>query len=156
MIHSWIILQTLKLLHVHITSKADNVPKKKITIFHLWHVNHLDNVSGYDVYFCHKVVFGLGMPLLQTRCSFLFPESLLTPRLAPGRPFTGCIRHFVIDGRPVSFSKAALVSGAVSINSCPAAWQSRAIQTQSSLEHWKKYKASQEEWQFFLSVEAFI
>ncbi|KAF5919960.1 hypothetical protein HPG69_014326 [Diceros bicornis minor] len=49
------------------------------------------------------------------------PESLLTPRLAPGRPFTGCIRHFVIDGRPVSFSKAALVSGAVSINSCPAA-----------------------------------
>ncbi|XP_070306037.1 laminin subunit alpha-4 isoform X2 [Odocoileus virginianus] len=49
------------------------------------------------------------------------PESLLTPRVAPGRPFTGCIRHFVIDGRPVSFSKAALVSGAVSINSCPAA-----------------------------------
>ncbi|XP_077875567.1 laminin subunit alpha-4 isoform X3 [Ictidomys tridecemlineatus] len=49
------------------------------------------------------------------------PESLLTPRLAPGKPFTGCIRHFVIDGRPVSFSKAALVSGAVSINSCPAA-----------------------------------
>ncbi|XP_030874033.1 laminin subunit alpha-4 [Leptonychotes weddellii] len=49
------------------------------------------------------------------------PESLLTPRLAPGRPFTGCIRHFVIDGRPVSFSKAALVSGAVSITSCPAA-----------------------------------
>uniref|UniRef100_A0A8C4LJ69 Laminin subunit alpha-4 n=1 Tax=Equus asinus asinus TaxID=83772 RepID=A0A8C4LJ69_EQUAS len=49
------------------------------------------------------------------------PESLLTQRLAPGRPFTGCIRHFMIDGRPVSFSKAALVSGAVSINSCPAA-----------------------------------
>uniref|UniRef100_H0X4C4 Laminin subunit alpha 4 n=1 Tax=Otolemur garnettii TaxID=30611 RepID=H0X4C4_OTOGA len=49
------------------------------------------------------------------------PESLLTPRLAPSKPFTGCIRHFVIDGRPVSFSKAALVSGAVSINSCPAA-----------------------------------
>ncbi|XP_058513125.1 laminin subunit alpha-4 isoform X2 [Ochotona princeps] len=49
------------------------------------------------------------------------PESLLTPRLAPGKPFTGCIRHFVIDGRPVSFSKAALVSGAVSINSCPVA-----------------------------------
>lgn len=49
------------------------------------------------------------------------PESLLTPRLAPSRPFTGCIRHFVIDGRPVSFSKAALVSGAVSINSCPTA-----------------------------------
>lgn len=49
------------------------------------------------------------------------PESLLTPRLVPGKPFTGCIRHFVIDGRPVSFSKAALVSGAVSINSCPAA-----------------------------------
>ncbi|XP_042526413.1 laminin subunit alpha-4 [Dipodomys spectabilis] len=49
------------------------------------------------------------------------PESLLTPHLTPDKPFTGCIRHFVIDGRPVSFSKAALVSGAVSINSCPAA-----------------------------------
>ncbi|KAG8510968.1 Laminin subunit alpha-4, partial [Galemys pyrenaicus] len=49
------------------------------------------------------------------------PESLLTPHLAPSKPFTGCIRHFVIDGRPVSFNKAALVSGAVSINSCPAA-----------------------------------
>lgn len=49
------------------------------------------------------------------------PESLLTPGLAPSKPFTGCIRHFVIDGRPVSFSKAALVSGAVSINSCPTA-----------------------------------
>ncbi|XP_010596568.2 laminin subunit alpha-4 [Loxodonta africana] len=49
------------------------------------------------------------------------PESLLTPRLAPSKPFTGCIRHFVIDGHPVSFSKAALVSGAVSINSCPTA-----------------------------------
>lgn len=57
---------------------------------------------------------------------FLSSESLLTPHLAPGRPFTGCIRHFMIDGRPVSFSKAALVSGAVSINSCPAAWHSRA------------------------------
>ncbi|XP_028902955.1 laminin subunit alpha-4 isoform X1 [Ornithorhynchus anatinus] len=49
------------------------------------------------------------------------PESLLTPSLASGKPFTGCIRHFVIDERPVSFSKAALVSGAVSINSCPVA-----------------------------------
>ncbi|XP_006840046.1 PREDICTED: laminin subunit alpha-4 [Chrysochloris asiatica] len=49
------------------------------------------------------------------------PESLLTPRLAPSKPFTGCIRHFVIDGHSVSFSKAALVSGAVSINSCPTA-----------------------------------
>ncbi|XP_074043499.1 laminin subunit alpha-4 isoform X3 [Macrotis lagotis] len=49
------------------------------------------------------------------------PESLLTPSLTVGRPFSGCIRNFVIDERPVSFSKAALVSGAVSINSCPAA-----------------------------------
>ncbi|KFO20646.1 Laminin subunit alpha-4 [Fukomys damarensis] len=49
------------------------------------------------------------------------PESLLTSRLAPSKPFTGCIRHFVIDGHPVSFNKAALVSGAVSINSCPVA-----------------------------------
>ncbi|XP_043858988.1 laminin subunit alpha-4 [Dromiciops gliroides] len=49
------------------------------------------------------------------------PESLLTPSLTTSRPFSGCIRNFVIDERPVSFSKAALVSGAVSINSCPVA-----------------------------------
>ncbi|KAM5256538.1 laminin subunit alpha-4 [Ctenodactylus gundi] len=49
------------------------------------------------------------------------PESLLAPRLAPSKPFAGCIRHFGIDGRPVSFSKAALVSGAVSVASCPMA-----------------------------------
>uniref|UniRef100_A0A6J0UJV8 Laminin subunit alpha-4 n=1 Tax=Pogona vitticeps TaxID=103695 RepID=A0A6J0UJV8_9SAUR len=49
------------------------------------------------------------------------PESLLTFSLTTRNSFTGCIRNFMIDERPVSFSKAALVSGAVSINTCPAA-----------------------------------
>ncbi|NXF08523.1 LAMA4 protein, partial [Smithornis capensis] len=49
------------------------------------------------------------------------PESLLTTSLTTRNSFIGCIRHFMIDEKPVSFSKAALVSGAVSINTCPAA-----------------------------------
>uniref|UniRef100_A0A8D2NTU0 Laminin subunit alpha 4 n=1 Tax=Zosterops lateralis melanops TaxID=1220523 RepID=A0A8D2NTU0_ZOSLA len=49
------------------------------------------------------------------------PESLLTSSLTTRNSFIGCIRNFMIDEKPVSFSKAALVSGAVSINTCPAA-----------------------------------
>ncbi|KAE8602657.1 hypothetical protein XENTR_v10014075 [Xenopus tropicalis] len=49
------------------------------------------------------------------------PGSLLGPTLTTRNSFTGCIRNFVIDERAVSFNKASLVSGAVSINSCPAA-----------------------------------
>ncbi|NWU18154.1 LAMA4 protein, partial [Cephalopterus ornatus] len=49
------------------------------------------------------------------------PESLLTTSLTTRNSFIGCIRNFMIDEKPVSFSKAALVSGAVSINTCPAA-----------------------------------
>ncbi|XP_074846818.1 laminin subunit alpha-4 [Carettochelys insculpta] len=49
------------------------------------------------------------------------PESLLTASLTTRNSFTGCIRNFVIDGKTVSFSKATLVSGAVSINACPTA-----------------------------------
>ncbi|XP_067402719.1 laminin subunit alpha-4 isoform X2 [Emydura macquarii macquarii] len=48
------------------------------------------------------------------------PESLLTSSLTTRNSFTGCIRNFVIDEKPVSFSKAALVRGAVSINTCPS------------------------------------
>ncbi|XP_007432614.1 laminin subunit alpha-4 [Python bivittatus] len=48
------------------------------------------------------------------------PEALLTFSLTTRNSFTGCIRNFMIDERPVIFSKAALVSGAVSINICPA------------------------------------
>ncbi|XP_053314989.1 laminin subunit alpha-4 [Spea bombifrons] len=49
------------------------------------------------------------------------PDSLLPPSLTLRNSFTGCLRNFVIDRRPVRFSKASLVSGAVSINTCPAA-----------------------------------
>jgi hypothetical protein len=106
--------------YVHIISEADDVLRVNYnsipllickTFFDDWTI----------IFFYQEVIFGLGMPPNFSFFFFLFPESLLTPRLAPGKPFTGCIRHFVIDGRPVSFSKAALVSGAVSINSCPAA-----------------------------------
>nr|DBA26589.1 TPA: hypothetical protein GDO54_010830 [Pyxicephalus adspersus] len=48
------------------------------------------------------------------------PDSLLSPSLTTRNSFTGCIRNFVIDKQPVSFSKASLVSGAVSVNTCPS------------------------------------
>ncbi|XP_067840789.1 laminin subunit alpha-4 [Heptranchias perlo] len=48
------------------------------------------------------------------------PESLLSPRLSMRQSFTGCMKNFNINGTPVIFTKAALVSGGVSINSCPA------------------------------------
>lgn len=47
-------------------------------------------------------------------------DALLAPSLTTRNSFTGCIRNFVIDKLPVSFSKASLVSGAVSVNSCPS------------------------------------
>ncbi|KAM9316646.1 laminin subunit alpha-4 [Gastrophryne carolinensis] len=53
------------------------------------------------------------------------PDSLLAPSLTTRNSFTGCIRNFVIDNRPVSFNKASLVSGAVSVNSCPSLWYLR-------------------------------
>ncbi|KAL4649067.1 laminin subunit alpha-4 [Arapaima gigas] len=49
------------------------------------------------------------------------PASLLPQRLAASRPYTGCMRNLEINDIPVSFSKAALVSGAVSVSTCPAA-----------------------------------
>nr|XP_033792839.1 laminin subunit alpha-4 [Geotrypetes seraphini] len=49
------------------------------------------------------------------------PESLLSTRFTAHDIYTGCIRNLKTDHRIVSFSKAALVSGAVSISSCPAA-----------------------------------
>ncbi|XP_069582255.1 laminin subunit alpha-4 [Ranitomeya imitator] len=48
------------------------------------------------------------------------PDPLLAPSVTPRNSFTGCIRNFVIDKRPVSFSKASFVNGAVSINTCPS------------------------------------
>ncbi|MGH0142519.1 UNVERIFIED_CONTAM: hypothetical protein FKN15_051343 [Acipenser sinensis] len=48
-------------------------------------------------------------------------ESLLPQSMLIRTAYTGCVRNLMINETPVSFSKAALVSGAVSINSCPAA-----------------------------------
>ncbi|XP_071997862.1 laminin subunit alpha-4 [Engystomops pustulosus] len=47
------------------------------------------------------------------------PDPFLSPSLTTRNSFMGCIRNFVIDKRPVSFSKASFVNGAVSINTCP-------------------------------------
>ncbi|KAM3930337.1 laminin subunit alpha-4 [Leptodactylus fuscus] len=47
------------------------------------------------------------------------PDPFLAPSLTTRNSFTGCIRNFVIDKQPVSFSKASFVNGAVSINTCP-------------------------------------
>uniref|UniRef100_A0A8C5PV54 Laminin subunit alpha 4 n=1 Tax=Leptobrachium leishanense TaxID=445787 RepID=A0A8C5PV54_9ANUR len=49
------------------------------------------------------------------------PDSLLPASLTTRNSYIGCLRNFIIDHQPVSFNKASLVSGAVSINTCPAA-----------------------------------
>ncbi|XP_046877503.1 laminin subunit alpha-4 [Hypomesus transpacificus] len=49
------------------------------------------------------------------------PESLLPEGIATKKTFTGCMRNLVVNNSEVSFTKAALVSGAVSVGSCPAA-----------------------------------
>lgn len=47
------------------------------------------------------------------------PGSLLSPKLSIHRSFTGCMRNFNVNGTLVVFTKAAMVNGGVSINSCP-------------------------------------
>uniref|UniRef100_A0A8C4YZQ8 Laminin, alpha 4 n=1 Tax=Gadus morhua TaxID=8049 RepID=A0A8C4YZQ8_GADMO len=49
------------------------------------------------------------------------PEGLVPEGVATRRPYAGCMRSLSINSSPVSFSKAALVSGAVAIGSCPTA-----------------------------------
>ncbi|CAB1340378.1 unnamed protein product [Coregonus sp. 'balchen'] len=49
------------------------------------------------------------------------PESLLPEGIATRRAYTGCMRNLMVNESQVIFSKAALVSGAVSVGSCPAA-----------------------------------
>uniref|UniRef100_A0A8C7VEU1 Laminin, alpha 4 n=1 Tax=Oncorhynchus mykiss TaxID=8022 RepID=A0A8C7VEU1_ONCMY len=49
------------------------------------------------------------------------PESLLPEGIATRRAYTGCMRNLTVNESQVAFSKAALVSGAVSVGSCPAA-----------------------------------
>lgn len=49
------------------------------------------------------------------------PASLLPQRVATKRSYTGCISNLMVNETPVSFRKAALVSGAVGVDSCPAA-----------------------------------
>lgn len=47
-------------------------------------------------------------------------ERLLPDSVGPVKPYVGCMRGLSIDGRAVSFSKAAVVQGAVSAKGCPA------------------------------------
>lgn len=49
------------------------------------------------------------------------PDPLLPEDSAARRPYVGCMKLLVINGSPVSFSKADLVRGAVSVGTCPAA-----------------------------------
>uniref|UniRef100_A0A3P9ABY1 Laminin, alpha 4 n=1 Tax=Esox lucius TaxID=8010 RepID=A0A3P9ABY1_ESOLU len=48
------------------------------------------------------------------------PESLFPEGIATRRAYTGCMRNLTVNESQVSFSKAALVSGAISVGSCPA------------------------------------
>uniref|UniRef100_A0A3Q3KW01 Laminin, alpha 4 n=1 Tax=Mastacembelus armatus TaxID=205130 RepID=A0A3Q3KW01_9TELE len=73
-------------------------------------VNHVEaplNTSSTDA---RKPVFIGGAPDL------FLPESITTRKA-----YVGCIRNLAINNSRVTFSKAALVSGAVSIGTCPAA-----------------------------------
>lgn len=49
------------------------------------------------------------------------PDLFLPENIVTRKPYVGCMRNLTIDNSRVSFSKAVLVSGAVSIGSCPAA-----------------------------------
>ncbi|XP_016106182.1 laminin subunit alpha-4 [Sinocyclocheilus grahami] len=49
------------------------------------------------------------------------PASMLPHSLHSKRGYTGCMRNLSVNESPVSFSKAALVSGAVGVGACPAA-----------------------------------
>lgn len=51
----------------------------------------------------------------------LLSDLLLPENSAARRPYVGCMRLLLINGRPVSFTKADLVRGAVSVGTCPAA-----------------------------------
>uniref|UniRef100_A0A673KDQ8 Laminin, alpha 4 n=1 Tax=Sinocyclocheilus rhinocerous TaxID=307959 RepID=A0A673KDQ8_9TELE len=48
------------------------------------------------------------------------PASMLPHSLHSRRGYTGCMRNLSVNESPVSFSKAALVSGAVGVGACPA------------------------------------
>uniref|UniRef100_A0AAQ5X0S9 Laminin subunit alpha 4 n=1 Tax=Amphiprion ocellaris TaxID=80972 RepID=A0AAQ5X0S9_AMPOC len=49
------------------------------------------------------------------------PDLFLPQNIVTRKPYIGCVRNLTIDNNRVSFSKAVLVNGAVSIGSCPAA-----------------------------------
>ncbi|XP_076872800.1 laminin subunit alpha-4 isoform X2 [Brachyhypopomus gauderio] len=47
------------------------------------------------------------------------PDSLLPASVRSMRGYTGCMQNVLVNKSPVSFSRAALVSGAVSVGTCP-------------------------------------
>ncbi|XP_061563469.1 laminin subunit alpha-4-like [Cololabis saira] len=49
------------------------------------------------------------------------PDSFLPDTLVTRKSYVGCVKNLTINNSPASFSKAALVSGAVSVGTCPAA-----------------------------------
>ncbi|KAM4633602.1 laminin subunit alpha-4 [Polymixia lowei] len=49
------------------------------------------------------------------------PDSFLPEGIATRKAYVGCMRNLTINASQVSFNKAALVSGAVSVGACPAA-----------------------------------
>ncbi|XP_035473897.2 laminin subunit alpha-4 [Scophthalmus maximus] len=73
-------------------------------------VNHVVGALNANSTDERKPVFIGGAPDL------FLPESLPTRKA-----YVGCMRNLTINNSPVSFSKAVLVSGAVSVGTCPAA-----------------------------------
>lgn len=52
---------------------------------------------------------------------FHLSEPFLPESIATKKAYVGCMRNLAINNKQVSFSKASLVSGAVSVGTCPAA-----------------------------------
>uniref|UniRef100_A0A8C9U0A8 Laminin, alpha 4 n=1 Tax=Scleropages formosus TaxID=113540 RepID=A0A8C9U0A8_SCLFO len=91
----------------------------KITVIRDVNVVQLDVDSEVN-----HVVGALNPPTVETRTPVFIgwaPASLLPQGLATNRPYVGCMRNLEVNKTPVSFRKAALVNGAVSVSSCPAA-----------------------------------
>ncbi|XP_077366687.1 laminin subunit alpha-4 [Festucalex cinctus] len=84
---------------------------KDMDIFKLQIDQEVDSVDGI-----------LNLPSTTARKIFIggAPDIFLTSSHEISEPYVGCMRNLMINNSGVSFSNAALVSGAVSVGSCPA------------------------------------
>lgn len=86
---------------------------------HLTPVYHVETAPPHE---SKKVVDQFYMTVSFSAVGTCLLSDLLLPENgAARRPYVGCMRLLLINGSPVSFNKADLVRGAVSVGTCPAA-----------------------------------